>query len=278
MTVHGVLAHDQPVRDLPVRQPVGEQSQHLVLARLRSPAAAREDAPRPPGVELRPQFQQTIQRDGRLTLGHLAATLRDQARRELEPRPRGLKRRAAALEAIDGVLEQRTSTLVVAPRAHEHPLGHIGTSTQRRRTDLALHLAERLDGRARLLELAPRRPGMDEQLERRRAIQATIRGQLPQQPLEQVHRLPRLPPVQRETGAAEVRVGDAPAWSSSRSASTGRPWRRRSSANATSGPATQAGREREKSSTDASSIVSASPQRPRQRSTAPYSARQNASM
>ena len=61
-------------------------------------------------------------------------------------------------------------------------------------------------------------------------------------------------------------------------ASSGRPWRRRSSARPAIGPPTHAGREREKSSTAASNIASASGQRPRHRSSAPYSARQKASM
>ena len=72
---------------------------------------------------------------------------------------------------------------------------------------------------------------------------------------------------------------EAPAWSS-RAVRLRRtcPWRRRAPANATSGPPTHAGRERVKSSTEASSIASACGQRPLHRSIAPYSARQKASM
>ena len=110
----------------------------------------------------------------------------------------------AALEAIDRVLEQRASAIVIAAGAREHPLGQIGGCRQRRRADVPLHLAERLDRRARLLELALRGPGVDEQLERRRTIEAAVRGQLPQQPLEQLRRLQRLPAVERQAGTAEV--------------------------------------------------------------------------
>ena len=284
--VHGVLAHHQPLRDLPVRQPVGEQAAAPRARAASALPAARgrrrrgEDPPRPPGVELRAQPEQAIQRGGRLALGHLGAAEREQARGKLEPRPRGLERRAAALEAVDRVLEQRASaTVVAAGSTRAPPSARSAQAPQRRRADLPLHLrgAPRAPSPPPRTRPAPPAHG--------RAARAPARGRGRDPPAAAAAAARAGPPLAASLPRSSARrarhrcaLEEAPARSSSRSASAGRPCRRRSSAKPTSGPPTHAGRERAKSSTDASSIASASLQRPRHRSTAPYSARQNASM
>ena len=133
---------------------------------------------------------------------------------------------------------------------------------------------------------APRRPpqlttrdvGADQQLERGSAVQLALVGQLPQHPLAKLHRPTRLAPVQRQAGAAQLRRRR-----SARLVQQPQHLRRPALSPSQLGqrhqrPSAHAGREREKSSIEASSSVSASAHRPRHSWTAPYSARQKASM
>ena len=287
MAMDRVLADHQPLGDLPVGEPLGEEAQHLALAprdpgRLWAIAAAERGLEQPAGtlgLRLGPQLEQAIQRRGRLALGQLGSTQGGEARGQLDPRLRGLERRAAPLEAIDGVLEQRPRPLVLAARGLEQSLGQLGGGAQRLGPDQPLDLAQGLERRARLLELAARDPGADQQLERRRAIEPALGGRLAQQPLDQLDRPARLALVERQAGSAELRRRRRPRPIEQQRRLL-RPALPAASAPRapTSGPPTIAGREREKSSTEASSISSASVHRPRQRWTAPYSARQKASM
>jgi hypothetical protein len=75
---------------------------------------------------------------------------------------------------------------VFASRGLKHTLRLIGAGPQRRRTDQSLDLAQCRENRGRLIEFAARDPGADERLEGGGAIQHAVRGQLPQQPLEQL--------------------------------------------------------------------------------------------
>jgi hypothetical protein len=72
---------------------------------------------------------------------------------------------------------------VLAGRGQEAALGQVGPGAQRRRADHALELAQTLKGRGGLLELATRDARVDEQLERRGAIELDVLGQAAQQPL-----------------------------------------------------------------------------------------------
>ena len=101
--------------------------------------------------------------------------------------------------------------------------------------------------------------------------------ELAQGALGQLDGAQRLAAVEREARAAQLRRGAGPRRVEQASNVLGGPepaqlGERRE------GPPVIPGREREKSSIDASSTRSASRHRPRQRWTAPYSARQNASM
>src|ERR687898_656585 len=122
----------------------------------------------------------------RLALGRIRATQRGQAGGERDPRQGRLERCAAPLEAIDGVLQQCPSTVVVASCGLQHALGQIDGGSQRRRIDQSLDLAQWRESRARLIKLAARDPGTDQQLEGGGAIQHAVRGHLAQQPLEQL--------------------------------------------------------------------------------------------
>ena len=59
--------------------------------------------------------------------------------------------RTAPLEAIDGVLHQRPSTVVVASRGIQHALGQIGGGPQRLRTDQLLNLTQGRDAELTIL-------------------------------------------------------------------------------------------------------------------------------
>ena len=133
--------------------------------------------------------------------------------------------------------------------------------------DQPLDLAQLRERRARLVELAARDAGADEQLERGRAVEpAGAAGSLAQQPLDELDGPERVAPVERQPGAAELcRRSTSPPRSRSAAASSGLPCRRRSSASPTSGAADQAGRERAKSlDRGRAACASASAQRPRQ--------------
>jgi hypothetical protein len=81
---------------------------------------------------------------------------------------------------------------VVASRGLQHALSQISGGPQRRRTDQSLDLAQCCESRGRLIELAARDPGADQQLESGGAVQHAVSGQSPQQPLEQLDSLERI--------------------------------------------------------------------------------------
>ena len=120
----------------------GAASGHRARTRRGSAAPARPRRPR--------RARACSSGCGCLALSRIAAPERDQAGGELEPRLGRLERRAASLEAIDGVLEQRPRPLVVAARRGEHALRHVRGRAQRR--------ASRPAARSPAEPRAPRRP------------------------------------------------------------------------------------------------------------------------
>src|SRR5919197_5815661 len=105
MAVDGVLAHYEPFGDLPVRQPLGEQAQHLLLARRHLGSALRapyrvEHRLRPARVALRTKSAQLLESRGSLLLRDVGARDPEQRRRQLDARTRGLERRSAAVETV----------------------------------------------------------------------------------------------------------------------------------------------------------------------------------
>jgi len=73
---------------------------------------------------------------------------------------------------------------VVADRGSQHALGQIGAGSQGRCADPALDLAQPRERRARLVELAPRDPRPDQELERRRAVERPSLRHLAQDSLD----------------------------------------------------------------------------------------------
>ena len=289
MAVDGVLADHQPLRDLAVREPLGERQQHLPLPRrqLRKRRAARPARTAPSSSRCARSASSSApssrSRSNAAVASRSATSARprrEQGSGELDPRPRRLEWRAAALEAIDRVLEQRPSPLVLAARRRRAAPRRDRRRPAAARCRQPLDLAQRLERRAGLIQLAARRARVEPASSSAgSAVELAVGRHLPQEALDQAR-----PPARPRRGRARGARGRAappatgPASSSRRAASRCRPCRRRSSASPTSGPPTIAGRDREKSSIDASSTASASCHRPRQRCTAPYSARQKASM
>ena len=138
-------------------------------------------------------------------LSRIAATQGDEAGRELDPRPCRLERRAASFEAIDGILEQRPSALVVAAGGRKHALRHVGAGADRLRAGQPLDLAQRVERRGRFLELTARDARADQQLESRSAVQLRCAGTWRSTRSSELGRPKRLAPVERQAGAAELR-------------------------------------------------------------------------
>ncbi len=209
--------------------------------------------------------------------GRLVLPQRVEARRELDACGRALVRRAACGEAVDCILEQRArapwSPSAHGPCRRADPQRPAAAESRSQRRRISARRAQ--CGRRRV---AHGRPGLDEELEHRDAVEP---------PLYAVWRRTRSTRSAARDGSPEssairarqsCSAWDCPACSSRATASSRRPCRRRSSARPTSGPRpTPAGSwssPRSRPSSRASALV----QRPRLSSTAPYSARQNASM
>jgi hypothetical protein len=167
---------------------------------------------------------------------------------------------------------------MVARGRREHPLDEIGCRTDGLRPDEPRDLAKLAERRRCVLELPECDSSASHDLERGAAIEKPVRGSLPQDALGKLRGGPRVTLVERDPRATELRRSRRAGLVDKPAASFPLPCRRLSSASPTSGAATQAGRELEKSSSDDASIASAFDQCPRQRCTAPYSARQKASM
>ena len=156
-----------------------EQAQHLALARRhgqwrrRAPAAhrSRRRVARASGRAPRPRKRP------RRAAAPLGPPERGEARGELDPRAAASYGAAAALEAIDGILEQRPRRLVLATRRRRACPRQGRRCTKRRRADDAGE--SRADARRRGPP-SQGRPGRAararEQLERRHALQAQVAG------------------------------------------------------------------------------------------------------
>ena len=151
----------------------------------------------------------------RLLLGDIEATEINQRGRKLDPRLRGLERRAAALEAIAGILEQGPGPLVVAAHRGDRPLDEIDGGSEGLGTDATFDLAQGLKRRAGLLQLAAchARPG--EHLKPRAAIELAISGHLAHAALGELGRASGVPAVERHPREAELHSRRGPARSSS---------------------------------------------------------------
>ena len=110
-----------------------------------------------------------------------------------------------ALEAVDGILQQRPGPAVIAAGSHQHALCQVGGGLERHRPDQPLDVAQRPDSRGRLVELAACDPRTGEQLERGEAIQRTVRRRLAQQTLDELDSPERVASVECQPGAADLR-------------------------------------------------------------------------
>ena len=198
--VDRVLAEHQPLGDLRIRQPVGEQAEHLALAwrELRQRLRAHR-------LDARPDLGQPGGGGARLTVGRLGPPERRQAARQLQARLRGLERRSGGREAVDRVLEHCPRALVLARCRRDRAFGEIGRGEQGERAGGSRGVAQLGQPRARLLE----RPALDarahEQREHGRAVQPAMLRQPAQHALEQLGGLARRASVQRDPRAAQLR-------------------------------------------------------------------------
>ena len=142
--------------------------------------------------------------------GGVGSTQRDEGRRQLDPRPGRLVRRAAALEPVDRVLEQGARPVVLAQRGREHALGPVGDGAERFGVGDPRDVPQRRERDGRLAEVAVPDPGVDEQLEGREAVERAGRGELAQEPLGEVCGLLRLARVERQAPAAELGAARRP--------------------------------------------------------------------
>ena len=258
VAVNGVLAHHQPLGDLPVREALGEQAQHLPLPRRelgegsRPPPVDAASSRRARAASALPRARAEVQRRGRLAA---------RPRRRVPARRRLVASSILAWAASNGApLRSKRSTASSSsvrarswspPAAAEHALGQVDARPQRRGADHPLDLAELLEGRARLVELAARDPGADEQLERRARSSFGAPGSA-QQPLEKLDSPARLAAVEREAGAAELGRRRRPPGRAAARPRPACPGAVAARPAPTQRSPAHAGREREKSSTAAS--------------------------
>src|SRR5207342_2303048 len=96
MAVNSVFAEHEPVRDVPVTEPFGYQTEHLQLACAqglamvglcprRAHAEGLEEGPRPCAAGPRANLFQALQGCARLTLRGVCASEGEQRRGELQP-------------------------------------------------------------------------------------------------------------------------------------------------------------------------------------------------
>ena len=122
MTVDRVLAHEETLSYLPIRESFREESQHLRLAASQVAEQNRALCSRGGGEEplraldtgLRPKREEAILSGLRLGPCLLGTLQRQQGCGQLESGPRGLEGRATALEAVDRVLQERASAVELA--------------------------------------------------------------------------------------------------------------------------------------------------------------------
>jgi hypothetical protein len=205
--VDGVLAERQAGRDLAVAEPLGDQAQHLELARgERAGLAARE----PVDHVARPRAhgggaELVAAPPGRRGLARrvVHATRPGQDAGQLEPRVRGLEGRAAAGEELDGVLERLPGGVVLARRARDD---------SRRQARARLQREARHGGRdgPELVEVRPRGPRLAEgrerpghELEERRAPGRARDRDLPQRALQVIARAGGIAGVQAQRADAD---------------------------------------------------------------------------
>ena len=215
VAVDGVLADHQPLGDLPVRQPFGEQRQHLALARrelgqagravggsldaaapARSASArhrARAGTPRPQPPRARPARRDRAPRGSR----------------QLDPRP-GLDTARRGLEADrrrPRAASARARARRKPPRARPRPgrrtarSGSVARPAARARAAPSSAARDLLEGRP------ASDSGVDQELERRRRGRGACGGSLAQQPLAELDRAGALAAVERQAGATELRRG-----------------------------------------------------------------------
>jgi hypothetical protein len=163
-----------------------------------------EGQPRPLRRSVRAELEQRIECGGRLALCLVRATQRDEARGELDPRLRGLERRAALLEAVNRVLEEWTGPRVIAAGGREHAFGQVGSGPERSGSDQSFQLAQGVELRRGFLEIAARDPRAEEELDGRGPVELALLGHVAKQPFEELDRPERLASVERQAGAAQL--------------------------------------------------------------------------
>ena len=212
MPVHGVLADDESFRDLPVREALCKQAEDLSLAarelgeRRAGSFGPFEDAPRAIGVDAAPSSRKPVRAAvaSRLAASGLPAAAR--ARREREACLRRLERLAALLEPVDvrpraGAVHARARRALAAstPAARSAAARSSGVpaarSTSRRSVERG----------GRLVEPAARGLCVDEELERRGAVEPAPRVDAAEQSLEDLDRVGGVALAERDPCPAELR-------------------------------------------------------------------------
>src|SRR5215469_4078918 len=138
----------------------------------------------------------------------VASPERGKYSRQVEPRPRRLKRLAALVEQVDGVLHARTRGIeVTLGLRHEAP-DRKRRGAQRVAANLrydALQLVVRVPRPFRLAQCDER---ASVQVEPGRALEPALRAELPQESRRAVRRQGRVPDVECDMREPELRVGE----------------------------------------------------------------------
>ncbi len=207
-----VLAHDEALCDRSIREPLGEEGEHLALALRelaeRSGDVRGEHPSRSLRLRFRAELGESVECCAGLAMGRLHPVQRDEACGELDPRRSSLVRCAASLVAVDGVLEQLSRAVMVAACRRQGALGTVGCRPEGRCAEELRGRTELLERGACLFELPARDARVDEQLESGRSLDPTCVRELAQQALHQVDGPTRVASIESEAGAAEPCLAD----------------------------------------------------------------------
>src|SRR5215831_5838243 len=137
----------------------------------------------------------------------VASPERGKYSRQVEPRPRCLKRLAALLEQVDGVLHARARRIKVTFGLRHEALDRKRRRAQRVTANLrydALHLVTRVPRSFRLAQCDER---ASVQVESSGALEPTLRAELPQESRRTVRRKGRVPDIECDLREPELGVG-----------------------------------------------------------------------
>ena len=179
-----------------VREALGEQREHLALARRQLRAAAARPGRRARAAARAPSRPPVRRPRARPSAARLAASA---------SRAWAASNGAPLRVKVSTASSSSTRARSWSPRAAASvALGDVGARAQRRRPHLALDLAQRGQRRRGSVEVAARGARPHEQLQRRRPRQPAVLGHVAQQPLDQLGGLLRVAAVERHPRQAQL--------------------------------------------------------------------------